>query len=1000
MSLEPGLDAFADDQLMEDANGRTTAAYTYEWTIVDGENETVIPGQTDSHYTIRAPDAGKRLKVKVSFEDDAGFTETATSGPSGVIRPASPYLVSNLDESQSGTTHATEETPSLAQSFTTDGNAAWLQKARLLIGADGAPETRVSIYSDNSGVPGTSQHVLSTPIAIDGSAASAHDFTIDNPLLSANTTYWLVIERVSGTGQIELAYTTADEQTSGIGWTIGPDTHVLQAGQWTAGSKDILMFGLLGRVRNSPPTFGRDSKTLTVDENATSGTVGAIRANDPNAEDAPAYWVTGTDHAAFHEDFELDAATGEITVKPAATIDHETKPSYSINVNVQDGKDADHNPSPVVDDIISVTINVTNQDDPGTVSLSPAIPRATNQATAALADQDGGVTGASWQWSWSATATGTFTEIPGAHTADYTPATGDVDRFLKATVSYTDALGSGRSAEATAGPVRSTAENQPPAFSVAARTFTLVENTTSGALGPITATDPDSGDILTYTVTGTGAAAFNDDFDLDGATGAVTVRPDATIDYEANSTYSVNLNVHDGKDSGHLPSTEIDATVDVTINVTNIDEAESLSLSTIAPRVGVEVSATLTDPDGAVSAVSWQWSTSDTVSGPFTAIAGADTASYTPVTGDVGKFLKTSVSYTGALGSSSNAETVSTATVRTTDSISEPRGRDLPASTDTWGVLFPGETATGYLTYPEDNPGIVPFALLYNGDFYRLQVQGGRTYRLQVKFGAGVHTNRGGTIQIIETRLDGTNRYGSEWDTNRDDGVSIVDFTANGARKYYIRINVDDGTYRNPRYYYGPYTATLTDITGVDRMIDNLNYFQKASQPTTLAVTPAEGAMAGRDLAISFTTGANANGYALDRIQAYIDHRKIEAGASPRISIHRDASGVPGTELHRLDDPAGYGYELAQPTDRIFAQTHSRDLTANTAYWAVFSHHNHSTGSYEVGITDETGDGFRPKAGWSIGDHTFGKDTDSSTWERVHTSGSRAIKLGIWASAK
>ena len=45
----------------------------------------------------------------------------------------------------------------------------------------------------------------------------------------------------------------------------------------------------------------------------------------------------------------------------------------------------------------------------------------------------------------------------------------------------------------------------------------------------------------------------------------------------------------------------------VTVMVTNLDEDGTLTLSTLQPRVGTPLTATLTDIDGAVSDVTWMW---------------------------------------------------------------------------------------------------------------------------------------------------------------------------------------------------------------------------------------------------------------------------------------------------------------------------------------------------------------------------------------------------------
>ena len=91
----------------------------------------------------------------------------------------------------------------------------------------------------------------------------------------------------------------------------------------------------------------------------------------------------------------------------------------------------------------------TAADQAGTVSLSEDQPEMGIPLTATLADDDGGVTGTTWQWSSSDTASGTFTDISGAESATYRPAEADLEKYLKATAAYTDALGSGKSASET-----------------------------------------------------------------------------------------------------------------------------------------------------------------------------------------------------------------------------------------------------------------------------------------------------------------------------------------------------------------------------------------------------------------------------------------------------------------------------------------------------------------------------------------------------------------------
>ena len=52
-------------------------------------------------------------------------------------------------------------------------------------------------------------------------------------------------------------------------------------------------------------------------------------------------------------------------------------------------------------------------------------------------------------------------------------------------------------------------------------------------------------------------------------------------------------------------------TKDVKVTVTNMDEAGTVTMSQLQPRVGVAITASVTDLDGDVSGVTWQWSRSD-----------------------------------------------------------------------------------------------------------------------------------------------------------------------------------------------------------------------------------------------------------------------------------------------------------------------------------------------------------------------------------------------------
>ncbi len=67
---------------ISDADGWDNVTYSYQWLADDAE----IDGATSSTYTLQSSDNGKVIKVRVTFTDDRGFSESLTSaGTSAVV---------------------------------------------------------------------------------------------------------------------------------------------------------------------------------------------------------------------------------------------------------------------------------------------------------------------------------------------------------------------------------------------------------------------------------------------------------------------------------------------------------------------------------------------------------------------------------------------------------------------------------------------------------------------------------------------------------------------------------------------------------------------------------------------------------------------------------------------------------------------------------------------------------------------------------------------------
>ena len=68
-----------------DGNGIANAVFGYQWVRVDGTTETDISGATAETYTLTSAEAGKTIKVRVTFTDDGGTEETLISDPTAAV---------------------------------------------------------------------------------------------------------------------------------------------------------------------------------------------------------------------------------------------------------------------------------------------------------------------------------------------------------------------------------------------------------------------------------------------------------------------------------------------------------------------------------------------------------------------------------------------------------------------------------------------------------------------------------------------------------------------------------------------------------------------------------------------------------------------------------------------------------------------------------------------------------------------------------------------------
>ena len=164
------------------------------------------------------------------------------------------------------------------------------------------------------------------------------------------------------------------------------------------------------------------------------------------------------------------------------------------------------------------------------------------------------------------------------------------------------------------------------------------ENTPAGRnIGaPVAATDAET-DPLTYSLGAEGAAIF----DINRNTGQLLTK--AALDHETESTYSVAVTATDTAGGIDI--------IDVTITVNNVDEPGTVTLSSQQPLVEIPLTATLDDIDddsgsSNLTDIEWLWERSPNGASDWTTISGETSATYTPLAGDVGDYLRATASYT------------------------------------------------------------------------------------------------------------------------------------------------------------------------------------------------------------------------------------------------------------------------------------------------------------------------------------------------------------------
>ena len=326
--------------------------------------------------------------------------------------------------------------------------------------------------------------------------------------------------------------------------------------------------------------------TKSVAENTTA--VLTVTATDTDDEDDDlTYSITaGADSARFS----IDQSSGALTFKTAPDFetlgDQSRDNEYIVEVTASDGTN---------NTAQTITVTVTDVNEPPVLAPTATKNVAENTITVltvSATDEDAGTTityaitaGADSVWFRIDQSTGDLTFKTAPDFENPSDQGGNNDYEVIVTVS------DGTNSAIQTITVTVTDVNEPP--TIAAQTFSVTENVTSGTnVGTVVATDEDTGNNLTFSITsGNTGQAFTINAD-----GDITVA--GTIDYETTPTYILTVQVSDG---------DLSATAAVTINVTNVNDNDpvitSATTASVVENTTDVLTVTATDADAGTTLI-------------------------------------------------------------------------------------------------------------------------------------------------------------------------------------------------------------------------------------------------------------------------------------------------------------------------------------------------------------------------------------------------------------
>ena len=360
-TLTAGISEIADE------DGLENAVFSYQWVASNGTTDTNIAAATDSTYDLVAADAGKTIKVRVSFTDDAGNEETLTSTATNTVTYQIQQQISNSPATGAPSVTGTAQ---VGETLTAD----------------------TSTISDDDGLTNVSYQYQW--IRNDGSS----DADITG---ATDATYTLVDDDEGNTVKVRVSFTddAGNEETL------------------TSTATNTVTYQIQQQISNSPAT-GAPSVTGTAQVGET------LTADTSTISDDDGLTNVSYQYQWIRNDGSSDADITGATDATYTLVDDDEGNTVKVRVSFTDDAGNEETLTSTATNTVTYQIQQQISNSPATgapsVTGTAQVGETLTADTSTISDDDG-LTNVSYQYQWLRNNGNSDSEISGCHGLDLRP---------------------------------------------------------------------------------------------------------------------------------------------------------------------------------------------------------------------------------------------------------------------------------------------------------------------------------------------------------------------------------------------------------------------------------------------------------------------------------------------------------------------------------------------------------------------------------------------------